>query len=52
MANVQDVQDQNKTYDENKLFTTPIDKVKVGALSITKLTEFLNEITELPGMNA
>jgi hypothetical protein len=43
MANVQDIQDQNEIYDENELFVTPIDKVKAGAPSITKLTEPLSK---------
>jgi hypothetical protein len=43
MANIQDVQDQNEIYNENELFITPIEKVKAGAPSITKLTEPLSE---------
>lgn len=43
MANVQDVQDQNEIYDEHELFVTPIEKIKAGAPSITKLTEPLSE---------
>jgi hypothetical protein len=43
MANEQGTQDQNEIYNENELFITPIDKVKAGAPSITKLTKPLSK---------
>jgi hypothetical protein len=43
MANIQDAQVDDEIFNDNEIFDTPIDKVKAGAPSITKLTEPLSE---------
>jgi hypothetical protein len=43
MVNTQENQVNKEIFDDNELFDTPIDKVKVGAPSITKLTKPLSK---------